>query len=40
MVLAENIFRKNDFPENIFRWKPFYVEVNGALISTLMYTHA
>ena len=30
MFSAENIFRENDFSENIFRRKPFYVEVNGA----------
>ena len=30
MFSAENIFRKNDLFENIFRQKPFYVEVNGA----------
>ena len=29
---AENIFKENDFSENIFRRKPFYVEVNGALV--------
>jgi hypothetical protein len=33
MVSAENIFRKNDFLENIFRQKSFYVEVNGALVT-------
>ena len=30
MFSAENIFMENDFSENIFRRKPFYVEVNGA----------
>jgi hypothetical protein len=30
MFSAENIFRKNDFPKNIFQRKLFYVEVNGA----------
>jgi hypothetical protein len=24
MFSMENIFLKNDFPENIFRWKTFY----------------
>jgi hypothetical protein len=33
MFSTENIFRKNDFLENIFQRKPFYVEVNGALIN-------
>ena len=33
MFSIENIFRENDFSENIFRRKPFYVEVNEALIS-------
>jgi hypothetical protein len=32
ILLAQNIFRENDFPENIFRRKLFYVEVNGALV--------
>jgi hypothetical protein len=32
MFSTENIFRENDFPENIFRRKSFYVEVNRALI--------
>jgi hypothetical protein len=32
MFSAENIFRENDLSENIFRWKSFYVEVNGALL--------
>ena len=31
MFLIENIFRENDFLENILQQKPFYVEVNGAL---------
>jgi hypothetical protein len=30
MFSTENIFMENDFSENIFRWKSFYVEVNGA----------
>jgi hypothetical protein len=30
MFSVENIFRENDFLENIFRQKPIYVEVNGA----------
>ena len=30
---AENIFKENDFFENIFRQKPFYVEVNGDLVA-------
>jgi hypothetical protein len=28
----ENIFRENDFSENIFQRKSFYVEVNKALV--------
>ena len=32
MFSVENIFWENDFSENIFRRKPFYVKVNGALI--------
>jgi hypothetical protein len=32
---AKNIFRKNDFLENIFQRKPFYVEVNGAEASSV-----
>jgi hypothetical protein len=32
MFSTENIFRENDFPENIFQRKLFYVEVNGTLI--------
>jgi hypothetical protein len=28
----ENIFKENDFSENIFRRKLFYVEVNRALL--------
>ena len=32
MFSAENIFKENDFSENIFWRKPFYVEVNRALI--------
>jgi hypothetical protein len=39
MFSAENIFRENDFPENIFRQKPFYVEVNGALVYELLHSH-
>ena len=34
MFSIENILRKNDFFENIFRRKPFYVEVNEQLILT------
>ena len=30
MFSAENIFRKNDLSKNIFRQKPFYIEINGA----------
>ena len=35
MFSAENIFRENDFFENIFGLKPFFVEVNGALIKKM-----
>ena len=31
IFFVKNIFRENDFSENIFRWKLFYVEVNKAL---------
>lgn len=30
MFSAKNIFLKNDFTENIFQRKTFYVETNGA----------
>jgi hypothetical protein len=32
MLLTENGFLKNDFPEIILRRKLFYVETNGALV--------
>jgi hypothetical protein len=35
MFSPKNIFRKNDFPENILRRKPFYIERNGAYILIL-----
>ena len=31
MFSIENIFKENNFSENIFQWKPFYVKVNRAL---------
>jgi hypothetical protein len=30
ILSTENGFLKNDFPETILRWKPFYIETNGA----------
>jgi hypothetical protein len=32
MFSIKNIFKENDLFENIFRRKPFYVEVNEALM--------